>query len=399
MHRIIMPQVGQDIPSARIIEWCKDEGEAVEAGEVVLVVESDKAAFEIEAEESGVLLKVLHDQDEEVEIFKPLGYIGRPGESIDEEPEEPDVPREATSRPAQTTAAGKRAEEKKTRILASPSAKRLAKELRIDLVSIAGTGPGGRVTKDDVLAAGTAAGEGGRTPERVVPFGRMRRRIADRLVESSRDIPHFYLSVDVDMTDALLMRKEANDTGAIKVTVTDLLIKACATALREFDGMNAHVGDDGLVLKPAVNVGVAVGTDEGLLVPVIPDADVKTLVEISGLSRSCAEAARRGRLRGGAGGTFTVSSLGMYGVREFLPIINPPECGILAVGAVERRVVPCGDDIVVRDMMTIVLAADHRAIDGAYAAGFLSRVKSCLEDAGELFDQEGRPRTGGGADA
>ncbi|MHC4712049.1 MAG: dihydrolipoamide acetyltransferase family protein, partial [Planctomycetota bacterium] len=345
MQRIIMPQVGQDIPSARIIEWCKNEGDPVEKGEVVLVVESDKASFEIEAEESGVLLKVLHEEDEEVEILKPLAYIGRPGEEIPQA-EETGAAQEAVSQAAPPAAAERETGRKPGRVLASPSAKRVAKERGIDLSAIEGSGPGGRITREDVLAAsqpGPAAPTAAEAEGKVVPFGKMRRRIAERLTQSNRDIPHFYLSVDVDMSAALARRKEANEKSETKITVTDLIIKACATALREFARMNAHVHADHVVLKERVNVGVAVGTDEGLMVVVIADADGKGLGEVSAEAREGAEAARRGVQRGAAAGTFTVSSLGMHDVREFLPLINPPEAGILAVGAIEKRVAPCGD--------------------------------------------------------
>lgn len=391
MKPIIMPQVGQDIPSAKIIEWRKKEGERVEKGEIVLVVESDKASFEVEADESGVLLLVLHAEGEEVEIFKPLAYIGQPGEVPEvKEAEEaaakehpPAEPSKARAAPAPEVRAAP------TRILASPSARRLAEERGIDLVQVKGSGPGSRITKRDVLAASRSvpvgqvvgAGVGGISHEdMVIPFSKRRQRIANRLTLSNQTIPHFYLFVAVDMSNALEWRKAAGEEHGTRITVTDMVIKACATALREFDKMNAYVDRDKMVIKKGVNVGVAVALDDGLLVPVIPDADKKSLREISALSKKNVEAARRGVISSDAVGTFTVTSLGPYGVQGFLPVINPPECGILAVGTIEKRVVPLEHGTSVRDMMTLVLASDHRAVDGTYAAQFLNRIKDYLQN-------------------
>ena len=387
MKPVIMPQVGHNIPSARIIQWLKTEGQPVEKGETVLVVESDKASFEVEAEESGVLLRVLHQEGEEVEILKPLAYIGKPGETI--EVEEAAAKEQPPAEPPKATAAPTpEIMQKPGRIFASPSARRLAEEMGIDLAQVEGTGPGGRIIKSDVLAASRSV-SGGKTPtpevseissdDKVVPFSKMRKRIAQSLSLSKKTIPHSYLFVDVDMSEALAWRKAAGEKQGIKITITDMVIKACAVALREFEKMNAYVEPDRIVIKKAINVGVAIALDEGILVGVIPNADSKSIGEISQVSRKNAEAARRGTISASAPATFTVSSLGPYGVRAFLPIINPPECGILAVGTMEKRVVPLENQMGVRDVMTLALASDHRAVDGTYAAQFLKRIKNYLE--------------------
>jgi pyruvate dehydrogenase E2 component (dihydrolipoamide acetyltransferase) len=394
MKPIIMPQVGHNIPSARIIQWRKKEGQAVEKGETVLVVESDKASFEVEAEASGVLLKVLYQEDEEVEILKPLGYIGAPGETIDVEEttaqEQPTEPLQV--RPAPTPEiqpASRPGGEMPARILASPSARRVAQEKGIDLAQVKGTGPGGRITKSDVLAATatipaaqvTDSLAANISPEdKVVPFSKMRKRIAESLSLSKKTIPHSYLFVDVDMSEALAWRKVTNEKEGIKITITDMVIKAAAAALKEFVKMNAYVEQDRMVIKKAVNIGVAIALDEGVLVGVIANADEKSIGEISQVSKRNAEAARRGSISASAPATFTVSSLGPYGVQGFLPIINPPECGILAVGTIEKRAVPLEEATAVRDVMTVALASDHRAVDGTYAAQFLNRIKNYLEN-------------------
>jgi len=221
--------------------------------------------------------------------------------------------------------------------------------------------------------------------EQTVPFSRWRCAIARRLTQSVRTIPHFYVSLDADVTAALAWRSVLNEGRGLHITVTDLVAKAASLVLREFPRFNAHVGEDSIAIKPAVGLGIAVATKEGLLVPVIPEADRISLTVLSELSRKSRTAARKGRIVSTAVGTFTLSSLGMYGVRQFLPIINPPECGILAVGAAEPRVVPTPDGIAVRQVMTMTLGCDHRAVDGAEAAQFLSAVKSSLEGAADVL--------------
>jgi pyruvate dehydrogenase E2 component (dihydrolipoamide acetyltransferase) len=378
MVTVKMPQVGQDIPSATIVEWRKREGDRVEAGEVVVVVESEKAVFEVEADGEGTLLEVLHEEGEEVQILRPLAYIGERGERPPDAgggpPAGPPAGPPVDETPPVVAGVGDREGEgaAEPAASASPSARRAAWQLGVELAGVRGTGPGGRVVKRDVLGYAGA--------EPVLPFTKVRRRIAERLSRSAREIPHFYAGMDVDMTAAQQWRRGRNAGGEGHVTVTDLVIRATALALREFQRMNAHVRADGIELKRRVHIGVAVATEAGLLVPVVPDAHEKTLSELSRVSRENAEAARRGVLRAEVGASFTVTSLGMFGVREFLPIINPPECGILAVGAVERRAVPVGAGVGVREMMALVLGCDHRAVDGSYAARFLAAVKGRLED-------------------
>jgi len=386
MTAIIMPQVGQDISAGKIVQWLKSEGDQVEAGEVVLVVESEKASFEVESEQSGVLLKILHGEGEEVEILQPVGYIGEPGERVEDMPATAHVGEPATAEPVggePSKAVSK--EQRLKRGSASPSARRLARELGVDLSSVKGTGPGGRISKQDVQAAAEtpeaapvpAAGQ----RDTVLQFGKMRRQIAERLTASKRDIPHFYLSIDVDMTEAQRLRRKLNDDGKVHVTVTDLIIKAAATALGKYPRLNAHVCGENMILKGDINIGVAVAVEDGLLVPVIGRADAKSLREISTEAGKNAADARRGMVKPEPVGSFTITSLGMHGVKQFAAIINPPECAILAAGSIEDRAVPFGDGIAVREMMTLTLACDHRAVDGADGAGLLNDIKQTLEAA------------------
>jgi pyruvate dehydrogenase E2 component (dihydrolipoamide acetyltransferase) len=388
MTPIIMPQVGQDLPTGTVVRWLKRENDPVRKGETILEVESEKATFEIEAEQSGVLLKILYQEGQEAEILKPVGYIGQPGEKWGEEPAGTASP-SAVAAPAKEderllqTAPGPVAAMPE-RMLASPSVRRLAREKGVDLARVTGSGPDGRIVQEDVLAAAekpaaAAPATDAAGADVVVPFGKMRKRIAERLTASKKTIPHFYLLIDVDMTEAIQWRRSFNAQHAARITITDLFIKAAATALRAFPRINAHVDDQQLLLKQNVNIGVAVSVDDGLLVPVVADADQKKLMEIAELSKANAEAARRGVQKPGPTGTFTVTSLGMHGVKQFIPIINPPEAAILAIGAVQPRVVPVPGGIGVRQLATLTLACDHRSVDGADAAGLLNRIKHDLE--------------------
>ncbi len=386
MIPVLMPQVGQDIPTGTVAQWLKQEGEPVRKGEVIVIVESEKAAFEVEAEQDGVLLKILHPAESQVPVLEPIGYIGQPGEEYVVPASAGDTPKIPAE--AETTNSGPKSElQTGKEILASPAARRLAREKGIDLATVRGTGPGGRILERDVLAAAAASPPA--VSDTVVPFSRLRKELARRLTMSKQTIPHFYLFADVDMTAANTVRQALNQHQRCHVTVTDLVVFAAAKALREFDRMNGHVESDRIVLHREVNIGVAVAVEDGLLVPVIPRADQKGLVEIAEWSRKNAEAARRGMLEPTAPGTFTITSLGMHGVRMFLPVINPPECAILAVGAVEPRPAVIGETLAVRPMMTLTLACDHRAVDGVYAGQFLNRIKDLLEkmDRSGNFDR------------
>jgi pyruvate dehydrogenase E2 component (dihydrolipoamide acetyltransferase) len=373
---VIMPQVGQDIETATIVEWIKKENDPIQKGDIIATVESDKAAFDVEAYESGLLLKILYKEGDEVKVLTPIAYIGQPGEKIVTDTPATDTP----SAPAADNIAQPTSEPKREHKgpIASPSAKRLAREKGIDLKTVTGTGPGGRITKEDVLnvtesTIGTEADE-------VIPFSPMRAKIAERLTHSKQTIPHFILFTDIDMTEANAWRKQFNESQGVKITVTDMVVRAVASTLFEFPHMNAHVAHDKIILKKAVNIGVAVSVTDGLAVPVIAEANTKTLTQISQESRKNTEAIRKGKLLTNAIGSFTVSNLGMHAVDKFVPIINPPECAILALGrAVEKPTVVNGT-LCIRHIMTATLACDHRAIDGTDAARFMEAIKHYLEN-------------------
>ncbi|MCY3735654.1 MAG: dihydrolipoamide acetyltransferase family protein [Gemmatimonadaceae bacterium] len=480
-----MPQVGENLTTGVVLEWCKAEGESVSRGDVIATVESEKAAFEVVAEEDGVLLRQDVAAGEEARVLEPIAWIGEPGEDPDEagsapvppperetaaapadtrpspsagpEPTPGSMPappsRESLTEPAPSTRAtsataappspsapsptaeaapgplaGPRPPQSAGPVPspasraatgldpvpragaaipapagapASPSARRLARQLLVDLSSVRGTGPGGRVVRRDVLTA--ALNDSGGAPhqpapvpavveqgDRPAPHSRLRRAVAERMSASARHVPHFHLFADVDVTEAQVLRGELGGDPA--VSLTDLLVAAAARALRRHERLNAHVGDSGLVLKAGCHVGLAVAVEEGVLVPALADADRRSLAELAEARTALVESARRGLVPPDPAPTFTVTNLGGYGITRFLPLINPPECGILAAGRSEERVVAREGAAAVREVITLVLACDHRAVDGAYAAGFLEDVRQGLEQPRDL------PGGGGPAD-
>jgi pyruvate dehydrogenase E2 component (dihydrolipoamide acetyltransferase) len=272
------------------------------------------------------------------------------------------------------------------KILASPAAKRIAKEKGIDLKSLQGSGPDGSVLAEDVLRAGstqTTAPAGTVKVRETVQLTAMRRIVGERMTKSKQTAPHFYVTMDVDMTEITRRRNGLKEKGeAVVPSINDFILSACARALKDFPSLNAAFTEQGVQIYADINIGMAVALEEGLVVPVIRNADRLSLPELAKQSRELAEKAQKKKLfpLDYEDGTFTVSNLGMFGVANFVAIINPPQCAILAVGQVVPRVVPHGEGIAVRPMMTMSLSADHRVVDGAIAAKFLQEVKMLLEN-------------------
>lgn len=379
---IIMPKYGLQQDNGTVVEWRVKEGDHIDKGDILLDLETDKALFEYESPESGYVRKLIAQNGEEVPVLSVIAIITDEADEAIEDiaPASTGTPTEETRQIADTAEPEPALEAPAQRIKRSPAARRRARELNIDLAAIAGTGPGGRIVLADVELAASAAPSS-------TTLSRMRQAIGRTMAYSKSTIPHFYVATEIDMTDAETWRKNLAETDAIKLSVTDLFVKAAADALTQYPALNASLdGDTAVIVHDTVDIGLAVGTDDGLVVPVIPNADQAFLTDLADERGQRVEEARQGKLRGDASATFTISNLGMYGVTSFTAIVNPPEAAILAVGAAIARVVPIGDPmtIAVRQIAEVTLSADHRLVDGVVAAQFLQALKQNIEDTNKL---------------
>ena len=390
-RELTMPKLSDSMADAVIVRWLVSPGEAFERGEGLLEVETDKATVVYEAEADGTLDAILVPEGGTAAIGEPIATLAN-GDGAGEQrrpPVQRDEPARAApalvepeQRPAGDGAASQRPN-------ATPVARRTAVELGISLRGIAGTGPGGRITQQDVRKAAATGAEAqepaaasGKGDVRVLELTATQATIARRMVEATTTIPAFTVSADVDMSLITALRRGAREERDDAPSVNDFVVKAAAAAVRQFPRFNASYADGRIECYSRVNVGVAVATEDALLVPVVPDADRKSLGEIAAETRRLADAARRRALSPEElrDGTFTVSNLGMFGVRSFSAIIDPPQTAILAVGGVRRAPVEDAQgSVVFRDLMTVTLTCDHRVVYGADGAQFLSRVRELLE--------------------
>jgi pyruvate dehydrogenase E2 component (dihydrolipoamide acetyltransferase) len=410
-HPILMPKPGQMTEECTIVAWHKAEGDPVGRGDVLFEIETDKANMDVEAFDEGVVLRILVGAGETVPVNTVCAYVGMAGETVPEaEPALatplPAAPRETgaeitDSPPSRVPSASGESE----RVRISPRASQLAAASGLDPRTIIGSGPEGRITERDVRAAletaplipstpaaaaprdeGASRGEDEEAPR---PLSRMRRVIAERLTQSATTIPHFTVTVAVDMSGLLALRKELNAAGAT-FSVTDFILAATAQTLAEFPDVNSRTDGSLVWTRRRVHLGVAVSVPHGLVVPVIRDADRCSLSELHERAAGLAERARAGSLPidDMSGSTFTVSNLGMFGVDEFSAIINPGEAAILAVSSVIPTPIVVGDGIGIRQVMKLTLSADHRLVDGELGARFLNALRRRLQDA-EAFRREG----------
>ncbi len=402
---IEMPALSSTMKKGKVVKWCKKEGDAVEKGEILYEVETDKVNVEVESLTSGFLRKILVAEGIEVPIKTPIAVIS---ESMDE-----DIPAMVEAGPVPEVSPPKVEPEKETKkelkkgpkLKISPLARRIAEEKGIDPQIVKGTGPGGRITKEDVekaleegvqASAQPTGGVGVEAPQpgvegEDIELTKMRKVIAQRLQESKVNAPHFYVDVTADAT-AMTQLKEALEEKAqdegIKVSFNDILIKILSQALQEYPMVNASFREDHIRLHHAINIGVAVAVEDGLVVPVLRNADEKTISQISREVEELAGKARTKKLLPDEyqGGTFTITNLGMFGVESFHAIINPPESGILAVSAIIPKPVVVDGEIVVRPCLKLSLSVDHRLVDGAVAARFLARIKELVETPSSMFE-------------
>jgi pyruvate dehydrogenase E2 component (dihydrolipoamide acetyltransferase) len=414
-NEVKLPRLGQGMESGTIVKWLKSEGDRVEKGEPLYELDTDKVTQEVEAEASGVLLKIAV-QEGEVPVGETIAVIGEEGEEapdlssgngsaakeVEEDPKEEGSPgpereeeRERGRGASEQIAEMRQPTRDGGRVKASPLARRIARERGIDLTSLPGTGPEGRIVAEDVERAEAGAAPAA-APAAAPPSGEveveqlssLRRTIARRLTEAWQ-APAFQISMSADMTRAKELHARLAELAGDgpKPTLTDILTKASAAALMRHRAVNARFTGEAIERYPSADIGLAVAIPDGLVVPVIRGSERRTIAQIAATRVDLVERARGGRLRQEDldGGTFTISNLGMYGVEQFVAVLNPPQAAILAVGAVEDRPVARDGELVVRPMMTMTLTSDHRALDGATASDFLRTVKSFLEEPGLML--------------
>ena len=477
-----MPQMGYDMQEGTLVRWLKSVGDEVSLGEAVAEIETDKAVVEFESTAEGVLLELLVEEGTTVAVGESIATVGAEGEALaadGDAPEEPAGAEPAAEEPAESDEAEMPAAEEDesesaaiplpaspSEVRASPVARKLAAERGVDLSTVEGTGPGGRILRADVLSAepmAAAAEESedeapaeapdtmeeppmpeeeavAEEPEAVdetpieaveepaepedevaaeaveepqmpeeepemeadvaveeaaepeteeaddmslVPLTRMRQQIARVTVGSKTTIPHFYVTTDIDMTEAMSLRREINQSleGDVRVSVNDLVIKACVHTIRSYPKFNSSYTDDGIRMHESINIGMAIADDDGLIMPAILDCEGKSLTEISAASKDLARRSQSGTLQVEeyTGGTFSISNMGMFDVTSFVAIIQPPQSAVLAIGTVQKRPVVQGDSVVVREIMSATLSVDHRVSDGAEGAQFIVQLKEYLE--------------------
>jgi pyruvate dehydrogenase E2 component (dihydrolipoamide acetyltransferase) len=409
-----------------IAHWLKKAGDEIKKGDVLAEIETDKATMDLEAYEEGTLQQVLIQEGETVPVGQVVARIGSGAGAQQAEAEEssaqqsvsapqmsedgarakeeaPVASEKTTARePSVQSAISQTTQNEGSKIKASPLARRMAEEHNIDLSQVKGTGPGGRIVRDDIedvleqgVPSAAAPTKAEAAPQQIAPtdqadaemvkLSRVQLLIARRLTESKQTIPHFYVSSEIDMTDMLAMRQTLNANigeEGVKVTVNDLIVKACAVALEKFPEVNSSLKDDHFVRYKRIHVGMAVDAPTGLVVPVIRDTNTKGVRTIAREAKALIAKARNNKLAPAdlEGGTFSVSNLGMMDASNFIAVINPPQAAILAVAATRKQFVPVDGQPVVRDMMTVTMSADHRIISGATVARFLQEVKQLLQN-------------------
>jgi len=423
MAEVNMPRLSDTMQEGTITRWLKQVGDEVKRGDVLAEVETDKANMEVEAFDAGILEQVIVQEGETVPIGQVIAIIGS-GTKTHKGRQSKEA--SGTKQPGQTPVGHKDAVVEQPSVFAgiptqqndigtngvfvkaSPLARRMAEEHGIDLLQVKGTGPGGRIVRDDIedfIAQRAIFSATAGLPQPVQPAGAvpvstmevsmvdaetvsltsMQKTIARRLTESKQTVPHFYIGNEIDMTEALKLRQELNAALAeegIKLSVNDLIVKACALALEKFPEVNGSYTDGQFVLHKKVNIGIAVDVPSGLVVPVIRDANTKGLRTIAREAKSLVAKAQTGKLTSADldGGTFSISNLGMMDVTDFVAVINPPQAAILAVAATRKTFVPIDDQPVIREIMHVTLSADHRILYGATVARFLKEIKRLLQN-------------------
>ncbi|MBT5430793.1 MAG: 2-oxo acid dehydrogenase subunit E2 [Micrococcales bacterium] len=415
--QIKLPEVAAGATHAVISSWLVNVGDTIAVGQQLAEIETDKAVVELLAEEAGTVLQLIGKPGDEMEVGSTIAVVGAPGESADvpaAEPEAPaaEVPAAPVAAPIATPVATPPAAPvaeapapaaASGRQSVSPIARKLAKDSNLDLSQITGTGPGGRIVKRDVLAAAAAgtpaapatpaapvptssskelASQEYSSTYSTVPHTSMRKAIARRLTESKSTVPHFYLNADCQVDELLALRKKINESSSVKISVNDMVVRAVAAAFMDVPEANVVWTPDAMIKYESVDVSIAVSTDGGLLTPVLRGVEKRSLSNIATTIVDLAERSRAGKLRQEEleGGSFAITNLGMFGTTSFAAIINPPQSGILAVGAASQRPIVVDGELTIANVMSVTLSADHRAVDGALAAKWLAAFKVRIEN-------------------
>jgi pyruvate dehydrogenase E2 component (dihydrolipoyllysine-residue acetyltransferase) len=428
MAEIIMPKMGDAMTEGKVVRWYKKAGDAVKKGEPVLEIETDKVNLDLEAEQDGTLGDIAAEAGKMVEVGGVLATILGAGEKAQPK-------KEAAAAPAAEEAPARRAIDKKDSIKkstgeyaeaidmkaprvdrtsaassaptatgdngrrrSSPLARKMARELGVSIEQVQGSGPGGRIIANDIknFKPSAAAPQKAKAPSlppvqqletKEIPLTAMRRTIAKRLAESTGPIPHFYLTAEYDVTNLLSLREQINEIEGIKTSVNDFIVRAAALALRHHPNVNASWGDEAITQHGEIHIGIAVSTPEGLITPVVRNADQKSVTDISNEVRALADKAKNRKLTPNdyQGSTFTISNLGAWGIEQFTAIINPPNVAILAIGAASAQPVVIDRQVVIRDRMKVTMSCDHRVVDGALGAEYLRTLRSYIEQPVRLI--------------
>ena len=415
--QIKLPEVAAGATHAVISSWLVNVGDTIVVGQQLAEIETDKAVVELLAEEAGTVLQLIGKPGDEMEVGSTIAVVGAPGESADVPAAEPEAPAAevpaapvaapiatpVATPPAAPVAEAPVAAAASGRQSVSPIARKLAKDSNLDLSQITGTGPGGRIVKRDVLAAAAAgipaapaapvapvptssskelASQEYSSTYATVPHTSMRKAIARRLTESKSTVPHFYLNADCQVDELLALRKKINESSPVKISVNDMVVRAVAAAFMDVPEANVVWTPDAMIKYESVDVSIAVSTDGGLLTPVLRGVEKRSLSNIATTIVDLAERSRAGKLRQEEleGGSFAITNLGMFGTTSFAAIINPPQSGILAVGAASQRPIVVDGELTIANVMSVTLSADHRAVDGALAAKWLAAFKVRIEN-------------------
>jgi len=401
-----LPQLGQTMEEGTVVNCLVNVGDEVSKGDVLFEIETDKATLEMESPADGFVKHVLVAVDETLAVGEPLLVLGDKDEDVPQSfidslkggaPATPEgapaaeaapTPEPAKPEPEPAKPAG--------RIMASPRAKKLAADMGVDLAAVTGTGPGGKITEEDVKSAGAAKPSKPAAPAatatepkagQAIKLNRLQRITAERMLRSKQEIPCFYLTVKADVTDLVELRTKANQAGGAKVSYNDFIVKAVATGLEKFPIMTGQLDGEVIKLAETINVGLAISVPDGLVAPILKDVNKKTVRQISTDSLALIDRARGNKLQPTdlEGGCITVSNLGAFGIDNFIPIVVPGQCSILGVGQISETCVPDNGNIMVRKLMNMTLSVDHKVANGAYAAQFLDFVRKQLEDT-STFD-------------